>query len=314
MFLCVSLNPAIDKRVRLKKLLPGHVNRVTEILPAPGGKAAHVAMVLQALGADPLWIGFAGGSSGQELLEGLGKLNIRSHPVPIGKATRTNLEIIEESGVVTEILEPGPSVSSEETTAFRDAFRETLSGVHEETIAILSGSLPPGMPAEIYPTLIRIVREHGGKVVLDTSNEALRLALAAGPDLVKPNREEAEWLTGGQINDPGSAAKSIEQPMREGAKSVAISLGEQGLVWRPSAGKTVYYVRPVKISARSCVGSGDAAVAAFAFALASSLSPEETIRLAAACGAANCLADSPGRARADDIRRLQQEVRVEILS
>src|ERR1700730_2454631 len=82
MFVCISANPAIDKRLHLTRLVPGGVNRVTDVKAAPGGKATHVAMVLQTLGADPSWIGFSGGASGQELLDGLRTLGIRTHPVP----------------------------------------------------------------------------------------------------------------------------------------------------------------------------------------------------------------------------------------
>ena len=71
MFLCVSLNPAMDKRLRLERLRLGDVNRATEDAPAPGGKAAHVAMVLKTLGADPVWLGFAGGATGKALIDGL---------------------------------------------------------------------------------------------------------------------------------------------------------------------------------------------------------------------------------------------------
>src|ERR1700748_3480475 len=80
-FICVSLNPAIDKRLRLDALKPGRVNRATEAIPTPGGKAAHVAMVLRALGADPLWLGFAGGPNGDSLLQGLRDLSIRAEGV-----------------------------------------------------------------------------------------------------------------------------------------------------------------------------------------------------------------------------------------
>src|SRR5277367_1464314 len=103
MFLCVSLNPAIDKRMRLKGLQFGRVNRVTDVSAAPGGKAAHVAMVLRTLGAEPTWLGFAGGAAGDALVSGLQKLSIRTVAIETAGETRTNLEIIEERGV-TEIL------------------------------------------------------------------------------------------------------------------------------------------------------------------------------------------------------------------
>ena len=49
MFVCISVNPAMDKRIRLAKLLPGHVHRASDSEAAAGGKAVHVAMVLRAL-------------------------------------------------------------------------------------------------------------------------------------------------------------------------------------------------------------------------------------------------------------------------
>src|SRR5215813_13271953 len=53
MFLCVSANPAIDKRIRMAEFRIGAVNRAKEAIPEPGGKAAHVALALRALGARP---------------------------------------------------------------------------------------------------------------------------------------------------------------------------------------------------------------------------------------------------------------------
>jgi len=99
MFVCVSLNPAIDKRLRLDRLQPGRVNRVSEITQAAGGKAVHVAMVLQTLGGDPLWLGFAGGAAGDDLVGGLRKLSIPAEVVPTASGTRTNLEILEDGGI-----------------------------------------------------------------------------------------------------------------------------------------------------------------------------------------------------------------------
>src|SRR5580698_8713015 len=113
-FICVSLNPAIDKRLRLDTLKTGRVNRALEAIPAPGGKSAHVAMVLRALGADPLWLGFSGGPNGDALLQRLRALSIRAEGVPTAAETRMNLEILEENGTVTEILEGGPFIGPAE--------------------------------------------------------------------------------------------------------------------------------------------------------------------------------------------------------
>jgi len=98
-------------------------------------------------------------------------------------------------------------------------------------MVIISGSLPPGMEADWYSKLIRKAHAQGCKVFLDTSGEALRSGLDAGPDFVKPNRHEAEELTGVKISDSQSAENALRKVIQAGAKSAAISLGENGLVY-----------------------------------------------------------------------------------
>lgn len=314
MFVCISVNPAIDKRVRLAKLLPGHVNRASEVRAAAGGKAAHVAMVLRRLGADPLWIGFAGGTNGQELLSGLQEMGIQTVAVPMRNTTRVNLEIIEEDGAVTEILEPGAAVSTEECQAFQSAcdavFRRGQSGV----TAILSGSLPPGVQHGFYASLIERVHNYGGRAFLDASCEPLRKALGAGPDFVKPNRQETEWLTGRSIQDARSGAAAITQLISAGAKSAAVSLGQDGLVWKPFESDSIYHASSPKVPVRSAVGSGDATIAGFAYAAEAGSGTAESLKLAAACGMANCLADLPGQLSLSEVQRLRQLVTIEVVS
>jgi 1-phosphofructokinase family hexose kinase len=314
MFVCLSANPALDKRLRLTRLVPGGLNRVTEAKAAPGGKSTHVAMVLRTLGADPDWIGFTGGASGQELIDGLCSLGIRTRPIRTQHATRVNLEIIDEAACVTEILEPGVAPSESEIAFFRDACEEQFSRGKSQEMVIASGSLPPGMPTDFYAALIHRAHAHGCKFFLDTSGEALRSSLEAGPDFVKPNREEAEWITDGKITDTDTAVEAAGYFFSAGAKSVAISLGKSGLVWCPGKGREVYFASAATVQAKSTVGCGDSVMAAFAYAASAGLPPEETARLAVACGAANCLANSPGAALAEDIQRFRNEVIVETLS
>ena len=313
MFLCISINPAIDKRLRMIHLRVGAINRATEAVPAPGGKAAHVAMALQALRADLLWIGFAGGSSGQELVAGLTELGISVQAIPSRQPTRVNLAILDDSGTVTEILEPGGAPSPAELDLFRKACAESFARGKADAMVILSGSLPAGVPDEFYAELTRSARGQGCRIFLDTSGKALRLALEQRPDFVKPNREEAEWLTGRVIQDIPSAREALCQIISLGARSAALSLGKDGLLWCPGKNQRVYYARPPAIEARSAVGSGDCTVAGFAHAMAGQLTPEQIVRRAAACGTANCLVQTPGRIRLSDVQGIEKSVQVEML-
>lgn len=313
MFLCVSLNPAIDKRLHVERLRPGSLNRVRETVAAPGGKAAHVAMVLRTLGADPVWLGFAGGTTGNALAEGLVDLSIRAEVVPIADSTRENLEIIEDDGTVTEVLEPGPSVTHSEWQRLQACMEDALNRLKEPAIVILSGSLPAGVPCDCYSALTALVHRCRGRAFVDSSGEPLRQAVNASPEFVKPNLKEAEWLSGSTIRGRESAADVLKAVLRAGAAAGAISLGEDGIVSASKAGNHVLWARAPQQDSRFSVGSGDAALAGFAFAAERGLSASEAVRLAAACGAANCLADGPGRAKASDIERLNQQVEIEVL-
>jgi len=314
MFLCVSLNPAVDKRLTMGTLEVGRVNRARKAQAAPGGKAAHVAMVLKTLGAEPKWLGFAGGATGKVVAEGLREMGIGVESVGIAGQTRTNLEIIEDEERVTEILEPGPVVSREELAQLRERLERILAGSGEKATVAFSGSLPARAPPDTYAALIDVAREYTSRVLLDASGEALKDGIAAGTDLVKPNREEAEWLSGERIEDARSAGVVLKRILRGGAGAAAISLGGNGLVWQSGKGEQVLFARISRQASRFCVGSGDATLAGFAFAAERGLPPEEALRLAAACGVANCLADGPGLARAADIARFKNEIRVDILA
>jgi len=313
-FWCVSVNPAIDKRMRVSTLIPGRVNRVSEVRAAPGGKAAHVAAVLRTLGADPLWIGFAGGLTGPQLLDGLLALSIRVHPVTTNVDTRINLEIIDDRSGVTELLEPGLPIGEKEWECFFDTCNKLFSQQDSSGIVIASGSLPTGADPGFYAKLTALVHQHGHKIFLDTGGEPLRLALGAAPDFIKPNREEAEWLIGETIGDPQSWKNAVNRLVQLGAHSAIVSLGEDGFVWQAGAGQDTYHAKSSSVTVTSSVGCGDATVAAFAYAMSAGLSVEKTLRLAAACGAANCLADSPGRLREEDVRGLEPLVRIEKLA
>ncbi len=270
-------------------------------------------MVLRALGTDPLWLGCAGGSSGEQLFNGLRAIGIRVHPVDVGQDTRVNLEIIDEQGCVTELLEPGSVLTDKNWEDLYHALEVLLSSEKNSGTVIASGSLPPGANSDFYANLTELAHRHGHKMILDTSGEPLRRALRAGPDLIKPNREEAEWLTGETIGDRYAAKSSAKRLTQLGAESVVITLGHEGLLWHLGPGQEVYHAQPATVKVRSSVGCGDATVAAFAYAASAGFGVEETLQLAAACGAANCLADSPGKIREQDIRTLQTQVKVEKL-
>jgi 1-phosphofructokinase family hexose kinase len=312
-FFCVSLNPAIDTRLVLNEFRTGRVNRVSEVHRTPGGKAAHVAMALQGLGANPRWIGFCGGATGNELMDGLRRLKIEAASVPTAQDTRVNLEIVDTRGEATEILEPGGTIAQSEWCEFQRICANEFQRAMGKKIVIISGSQPPGVPAEAYASLVNSAHSAGCLAFIDSSGAALSKALAAGPDLVKVNGEEAEFVTQVAIRDPISAAQAARKLLDLGANSSAISLGERGLVGVRKYDSTAIHAWTDPLRPKSTVGCGDSALAGLAFAAATELPFEQSLALAVACGASNCLAELPGRMVREDVSRIERGVHIERL-
>ena len=310
---CVSLNPAIDTRLILNGFLPGRVNRVEEVYRTPGGKAAHVAMALKGLGATPTWIGFSGGATGSELIAGLHCLGIETMRISTGQPTRVNLEIVDTRGGVTEVLEPGGTITQSEWSEIQQVCVNTLQVAAKKKVMVISGSLPPGVPVEAYAALVSAARTANCLAFIDSSGVALSKALAAGPDLIKINREEAEFVTRVAILDPITAAQAARKLLGLGANSAAVSLGERGLVGIRKQDQQAIHAWSTPLHPKSTVGCGDSALAGLAYAAAVDLTFQQSLALAVACGTANCLAAFPGRILREEVSRIERGVQIELL-
>jgi 1-phosphofructokinase family hexose kinase len=311
---CVSANPAMDRRLRVPSLTVGEVNRATSAQGYAGGKAAHVAMSARALAASAAWIGFLGGAIGEECAQQLESLGIQVAAIRTASSTRVNLEIIDQSGQVTELLEPGAEPSVEERDKLLQA---CVRGMREEwkpAVLVISGSLPVGLRPDFYVSLIEAARAADAKIFVDTSGEALRQSSKARPDFVKINRAEARALVGRPLTTVQEIVRGAGEVVQRGTASAAITLGSEGLIWVEHPNGPVWQARPPHMKVTSTVGCGDATLAGFAHAAIQGMSGGEALRLAAACGAANCVAPAPGRIELTTVQALMPQIDVQQLS
>jgi 1-phosphofructokinase family hexose kinase len=312
MIVCVSANPGIDRRICVPGIQIGAVNRVRSATAAGGGKAGHVALALHALGAESVLVGFLGGATGAECEADLREHGVHVLPVRTAAATRVNLEIIDDSGAVTELLEPGGPVTPAEATSFLHACQGLLQHGEPSVLAI-SGSLPAGLPADFYLQLVDTAHERSHVALVDTSSEPLQQVLRAKPDLVKVNRSEAAAVVGRRLEHLADTVWAARQLQSGGARSVAISCGADGLVALMRGEADPFVAHSTPISTHSAVGCGDATLAGFAAAYSRRLDTMDTLRLAVACGAANCLAPGPGRIDASHVQVLMKEIHITAL-
>jgi tagatose 6-phosphate kinase len=284
--LTVTLNTALDITYRVRSLRPHASHRVSEVLERPGGKGVNVARVLAALGHEVTVTGFAGGATGQVVRELLTATpNLVDALVPVEGATRRTIAVVDgQSGDTTQLNEPGPAITPGEWNAFQDRYEALLASA---SAVALCGSLPQGLPVGAYAGLVRTARAAGVPVLLDTSGEPLRRAVAARPDLIKPNADELAELTGS--HEP---LRATQDARRRGARAVVASLGAEGLLALTPEGR--WRAAPPARLRGNPTGAGDAAVAGLLSAHADRLPWPDRLARAAALSAAAVTAPTAG--------------------
>lgn len=285
MILTVSLNPAVDKTCEIESLKPGEVNRLLRVESVPGGKAVNVTKVLRQFKLPVMAVGFLGGNAGKFIEEGLEAQGVLCCFTRIAGDTRTNSNVVAADGSVTELLEPGPEISEKELENFRKQFQGCLEQCEW---VILSGSVPGGVPADIYRELIEECHAFGCRVILDSSGEALRQGILAKPDLVKPNQKELEYLAGKSLDTEEKIKKAMQQLCDKTGGEVVVSLGAEGLLALSAKQKNEFWKQAARqVEVVNTVGCGDTVVASLCMSRIAGEEPEIMLRKAAALAAAN---------------------------
>ena len=238
------------------------------------------------------------------MCERLREAKIPTRVIPITGETRRNLAITQTDGKRSVRLNaPGPNISAGD---LRAAFRAVERELSRARVLVLSGSLPPNVPIDIYARLIRLARKFGVPCALDADDEVLRRGIMARPWLVKPNLFEAERLLGRKIRDPGHAALEILN--RFGVEIVLLSLGKNGAIL--AAKDVCLRANSPPVRVQSAIGAGDSALAAFALHWLASHDTAESLRWAMAAGAACAMTPATELCHRHDVKRLMKRVKV----
>ncbi|MEU2059778.1 1-phosphofructokinase [Streptomyces sp. NPDC013455] len=261
MILTVTPNPSLDRTYEVPALERGEVIRATGERMDPGGKGVNVSRAVAAAGRRTVAVLPLGGAPGALVAELLDAQGIEVAPVPVAGATRSNIALAEADGVLTKINAPGPDLSAQEQELLLETVRRQSRDA--DWIACC-GSLPRGLAPSWYADVVARAHACGARIALDTSGRALREALRARPDVVKPNAEELAEAVGRPLATLGDVLKAAEEVRAMGARAVLASLGADGQLLVSDTGA---WFGSARVSAvRSNVGAGDASLAGFLIA------------------------------------------------
>lgn len=258
MIVTVTPNPSVDRTVFIDSLTRGAVLRSRRGGSEPSGKGVNVALALARHGYPAAAVLPVGGPAGAHLTEMLRQFGLDYRAVPVTGDVRINVSLVEPDGTVTKINESGPALTPAEVEALLATSLEAAAG---STWLAGCGSLPGGIEAGFYARLVSEARRHGGRIALDTSGPPLLEALAAKPDLVKPNRDELADAVGSRPTTLGEAVAAAQKMRALGAGAVLASLGADGVLLVDEDGVLYGTARVERVV--STVGAGDALLSGF---------------------------------------------------
>ena len=307
MIVTVTMNPAIDKTVEIERLRHGGLNRIQKVEYDAGGKGINVSKTIRELGGKSVAMGFLAGNSGKTIANVLGEKGIENDFVWVEGETRTNTKVYEKDGTLTELNEPGPAVTEAAVEKLLEKLEEYAG---KDTLFVLSGSIPDGVPKDIYARITRRVHEKGSRVLVDADGELFRIALEARPDMIKPNRVELEELFGLAADacdeELWKAARSLQN---QGIETIAVSMGKEGAMFFIGEYQAKCPALSVKI--HSTVGAGDAMVAALAYAWEQKNEKEKMVRMCMAVSAGAVMTVGTKPPSAELVETLKKQVEIE---
>ena len=294
MIVTLTANPSIDRTINLTgPLQRGAVHRASAATSHPGGKGVNVSRVVTAAGKRS--IAALPGNPGEPILLALDEAGIDHRGISHPGTARVNLTVTEPDGTTTKINEPGAALPPE-TLAALTACLQDLAG--SAVWVVLSGSLPPGVPADWYADLVTALRVGPTQIAVDTSDAPL-LALAArfpsaATDLIKPNATELGQLTGldgaelelaAEHGDPLPTARAARSLIEAGGpRAVLATLGAAGAVLVNDEG--AWHATTPPIAPRSTVGAGDSSLAGYLLADLQNAGPADRLAWAVSYGSA----------------------------
>lgn len=304
----LCLNPALDVTYHVSKLIPEQKSRSDAARHDPGGNGINIGRALKRMQVDAHTFCIVAGDVGQLLQRLLEQQLDNVYYEHVDGETRINSTIIElDTQTQYQVTDAGTAIPQTQLNRVIDDFI-SLTG---QGFGIITGSCQPNISHDLYAKLVERVNVGGGKAVIDTHGDALKLAIAAKPFLIKPNRYELETIIGRElpsITDVATEARKIQQ---NHVTHVCVSLGDEGAIL--VSPDNSYYAKALNVPINTTVGAGDSMVAGLVTGFSLGHVPEQVLRYGIACGAGTVMHPGTELFSGDELAGFRQQVGVETL-
>lgn len=309
MITTITMNPALDKTIKVPSLTYGEVNRVGAFREDLGGKGINTGRIIGGFGIPTYNAAILGADNSHEVMEYCKKDAMEMITQIVPGHTRTNVIIVEmDKGQTTDINEQGVAIDKENYQAF---MAKVDAAASKSSFIIMGGSLAKNLPVNTYGTIAKTYKEQC-KVVIDADDDVLMEGLKGSPFLIKPNIHELEDALNRELHSDQeviSAGREIIDTY--GVTYVLVSMGSKGslLVTKNEA----YRGGTVATTIVSTVGAGDSMLAGFVYGLEKNHALEDCIAIGTACSTITISTEGYPKLELDQVLTIAQKVPVEKL-
>ncbi len=301
----LTLNPSLDKSTAVDTVASEIKLRCDAPKVDPGGGGVNVSRAIHKLGGESIAVLSVGGCTGETLARLLQAEGLMVRSVPVAADTRESFVVFERSSTLQfRFGMPGEPLQPAEWQALIDA-----AFAEQPDYLVASGSVPPGVPEDIYAQIAQRAQAAGVRLIVDTSGAALAAMTGAGVYLLKPNLNELEILSGekfsGEEQMLAAARRMIAQQM---AQVLVVSLGAAGAALVTT--DDFVEMKPPVVPIQSKVGAGDSMVGGLVLALARGWSLRDAVRYGIAAGSAAVMTPGTELCRREDAEAIYPRVKV----
>lgn len=257
MIFTVTLHPALDKVSVVRDFAVDGVGLSERTRLSPGGQGIHISRVLQGLGARTMAMGLIGGTAGEFIRDRLDVMGVPNDFTFIRGETRTNLTILDPvNGTCTRVLEPGEPVTAEN---LQELWEKLDEQVRPGDTVVFAGQNPPGVTDHHLADWITVLRDRNIRTALDTTGMAMKIGVAAGPTVIRPDRAQLEALCEKELPDVAALAAAARTVTANGVERVIVHLSHREALFVTEAAS--YHVCGPLLETAAARGAADALLA-----------------------------------------------------
>lgn len=302
--LTVTLNPALDLATEVDRILPDMKLRCAPAQLDPGGGGINVSRAIAILGGRSRTFVVLGGHNGDHMAKLMAEAGLDVILHPARGETRSSLSVHDRTTREQfRFMLPGPEWLALDIATVTAAIAHSAA---PGGLAVISGSIPPGVPMSIPLDLARALHARGVDPVVDTSGEALHIAGAATDSAIhvlRMNHNEANDLAGRRLQSLGDSADFAQSLVERGAaRIVIVARDREGSVLATSGLRL--HAPAADVPVKSKVGAGDTFVGAFTLALARGQDLATALTRGVAGASAAVMTDATRLCRREDAERL----------